>query len=59
MPPPPLRGTDEFDRSRDTAERPRHCEERKRRSNPERRLSLDCFAPLRCARNDEPFSRRG
>jgi hypothetical protein len=37
----------------------RHCEERKRRSNPERHLSLDCFAPLGGARNDEPFSRRG
>jgi hypothetical protein len=37
---------------------PRHCEERQRRSNPGRSLRLDCFAPLRCARNDEAFSRR-
>ncbi len=43
-------------RSRDASLRSRHCEERKRRSNPGRRLRLDCFAPLRCARNDS-FSR--
>jgi hypothetical protein len=45
-------------RSRNAPSHSRHCEEPKRRSNPERRFNLDCFASLRAARNDEAFSRR-
>jgi hypothetical protein len=43
-PPPP--GEGKQNPSRGAPERARHCEERQRRTNPERRLRLDCFAPL-------------